>query len=311
MRTRSSSSRDTVVCGVDFSVHSRRALRYAVAAAKRLNATLTVLFVEDPLLITSAVFAYDESALAKETASQLRRFVRQVIGQAPGVPTQSVVAMGEPAREIEKAAARLGATLIVVGTQGLRGVRRIFLGSTTRQVLRTTSVPVLAIPPRAPTKPSARWPGRRVVVAVDLDDHTMADARAAAELAHRLGAKVVLVHVLPAIEAPPWIRLRNVRDATRLEEAEAKLTRVAETLAAGIHIKTHVLVGNPAEAIGSFTRRRIDLVILRLRRGKGVFGSRPGSLTYELLTVASTPVLAIPGTPSEAERQVDQVVRAS
>jgi nucleotide-binding universal stress UspA family protein len=300
-----------VVCGVDFSVHARRALRYAMAAAKRLNATLTVLFVEDPLLITAAVVAYDEVALAKERASRLRRFVQQVIGQAPGVPTECVVAMGEPAREIERAAARLGATLIVVGTQGLRGVRRIFLGSTTRHLLRTTSVPVLAIPPRAPAKPSAQWPGRRVAVAVDLDDHTMADARAAADFAHRLRAKVVLVHVLPAIEAPPWIRLRGGRDATRIEEAEAKLTRVAEVLGTSIHVETHVLVGNPAEAIRSFARRRIDLVILTLRRGKGVLGSRPGSLTYELLTVTATPVLAIPGTPLEGEMHLDQVVRAS
>ena len=311
MRTRSSSSRHTVVCGVDFSVHARRALRYAVAAAKRLNATLTVLFVEDPLLITAAVVAYDEVALAKETAIRLRRFVHHVIGQAPGVPTECLVATGEPARELERAAARLGATLIVVGTQGLRGVRRIFLGSTTRHVLRTTSVPVLAIPPRAPAKPSAQWPGHRVAVAVDLDDDTMADARAAAELAHRFSAKVVLVHVLPTIQAPPWIRLRGGRDATRIEEAEAKLTRVAETLGTGIHVETRVLVGNPAEAIASFAKRRVDLVILTLRRGKGVLGSRPGSLTYELLSVAATPVLGIPGTPLEGEVHVDQVVRAS
>jgi nucleotide-binding universal stress UspA family protein len=300
-----------VVCGVDFSVHARRALRYAVAAAKRLNATLTVVFVEDPLLITAAVVAYDEVALAKETASRLRRFVQHVIGQAPGVPTECVVVTGKPAREIERAAARLGATLVVVGTQGLRGVRRIFLGSTTRHVLRATSVPVLAVPPRAPATPSAGWPARRVAVAVDLDDHTMADARAAADFAQRLRAKVVLVHVLPAIEAPPWMRLRGERDATRIKDAEVKLTRVAAALGAGTHVETHVLVGNPAEAIGYFARRRVDLVILTLRRGPGVLGSRPGSLTYELLTVTSTPVLAIPARPLEEEMRLDHVVRAS
>jgi nucleotide-binding universal stress UspA family protein len=131
MRTKSRASRDTLLCGVDFSAHSRRALRYAVAAAKRINGTLTVLFVEDPLLITAAVVADDDGALTKETASQLRRFVRRAIGQAPGVPTECIVAVGKPAHGIERAAARLGATAIVVGTQGLRGVRRLFLGPTT------------------------------------------------------------------------------------------------------------------------------------------------------------------------------------
>jgi nucleotide-binding universal stress UspA family protein len=297
MRTKSLASRDTILCGVDFSAHSRRALRYAVTAAKRLNGTLTVLFVEDPLLITAAVVAYEDDALAKETVSQLRRFVRRAIGQAPGVPTECLVAVGQPAHEIERAAARLGATAIVVGTQGLRGVRRIFLGSTTRQVLRTTSVPVLVIPPRAPAKPSARWPSNRVAVAVDLDDYAMVDAQAAARLAGRFSAKLVLVHVLPAIQRPPWMRLRGGRDARRIEEAAAELARVAEALETDA--ETRVLVGNPAVATASFAKRRFDLVILTLRRGKGVLGSRPGSLTYELLTAAATPVLAIPGAPSE------------
>jgi nucleotide-binding universal stress UspA family protein len=300
MRTKSHVRRDTFLCGVDFSAHSRRALRDAVAAAKRLDGTLTVLFVEDPRLIAAAVVAYGDDALAKEAASQLRRFVRRAIGQVPGVPTECVVAVGKPAPEIEKAAARLGATAIVLGTQGLRGVRRIFLGSTTQHVLRTTSVPVLAIPPRAPAKPSARWPGDRVAVAVDVDDYTMVDARAAARLAGRFNAKVVLVYVLRAIQGPPWLKLRGGRDATRIEEAAAKLARVAEALGPAVDVETRVLIGNPAEAIAAFTKKeRVDLAILTLRRGKGILGSRPGSMTYQLLTLGSTPVLSIPGRPSE------------
>jgi nucleotide-binding universal stress UspA family protein len=280
-------------------VHSRRALRYAAAAAKRLGATLTVLFVEDALLAAAADVAYDDGALPKETASQLRRFVQDSIGREPGVPTECVASAGKPAREIEQAAARLGAALVVVGTQGLRGVRRVFLGSTTQQLLRIASVPVLAIPPRAPARPPSAWPGRRAAVAVDLADRNMADAQAAARFAHRFDATLVLVHVLPPIQRPAWMRPRGGGDPARIEEAEADLTRVAEDLGTGTRVETRVLVGDPAEAIASFTKRRFDLVILTLRRGKGVLGSRPGSITYELLGLAATPVLAIPGTPSE------------
>jgi hypothetical protein len=71
-----------------------------VAAAKRLDGTLTVLFVEDPRLITAAVVAYGDDALAKKAASELRRFVQRAIGQIPGVPTTCVVAVGKPAPEI-------------------------------------------------------------------------------------------------------------------------------------------------------------------------------------------------------------------
>jgi hypothetical protein len=128
---------------------------------------------------------------------------------------------------------------------------------------------VLAIPPRAPAKPSAQWPGDRVAVAVDLDDYTMVDARAAARLARRFKARVVLVHVLPAIQRPPWMRLQGNRDARRLEKAAAEVARVAEALGPGTDVETRVLIGNPAEAIASFTRKeRLGLAILTLRRGK-------------------------------------------
>jgi nucleotide-binding universal stress UspA family protein len=287
-----------VLCAVDFSVHSRRALRYASAAATRLNGRLAVLFVEDPLLFGASAVAYDERALANETASQLQRFVRQSIGEAHGVPTECVVAVGKPAPEIEKAAVRLGATIIVVGTQGLRGVRRVFLGSTTRHVLRAVSVPVLAIPPRAPAKPPAGWPGRKMAVALDLEDETVVDAQGAARLAHLFNAKLVLIHVLPAIQTPGWVKLRRGGDTIRIRAAELELRRVAEALAMGADVEVRVLVGNPAAAIASFAKRRFDLVILTMRRGKGVLGSRPGSITYELLSLAATPVLAIPSTPS-------------
>jgi nucleotide-binding universal stress UspA family protein len=44
-------------------------------------------------------------------------------------------------------ARRLGCNLIVMGTHGLTGATRVFLGSTTEKVLRHAHVPVLTIPP--------------------------------------------------------------------------------------------------------------------------------------------------------------------
>jgi len=299
VNNRSRGTPGTVLCAVDFSAHSRRALRYAAAAAKRLNATLTVLFVEDQLLMTAADVADQDDVLVKKTNSELRRLVRQSIGQSPGAPIEYVVAAGKPAAEIEKAAASRGAAVIAVGTAGLRGARHIFLGSTTRDLLRTAQVPVLAIPPRTPAKPPAKWPRQRVAAAVDLDDHTLMDARAAAQFAHRFGATLMLVHVVPSIQRPPWMTLRRGGDTTLIEAAEAELLRVAKALGTGTDIETQVLVGSPAEAIASFAKRRFDLIILTLRRGKDLLGSRPGTLTYELLTLAATPVLAIPGAPAK------------
>ena len=56
-----------------------------------------------------------------------------------------VVTTGDPADEIARTATRLRSDLIVMG--GRSGFKKLFLGSTTEQVLRRASIPSLAIPP--------------------------------------------------------------------------------------------------------------------------------------------------------------------
>ena len=47
----------TILCPVDFSIHSRQALAYAAVIAAKKNARLVVVFVEDPLLAAAAAVA--------------------------------------------------------------------------------------------------------------------------------------------------------------------------------------------------------------------------------------------------------------
>lgn len=138
----------TVLCPVDFSELSASVLRSAAALADRLGARLTVVHVNDPLLVNAAVAAYNMDLLGEQTRADLREFVASTIlgvgGEAPE-PTIVVVA-GKPAREILNVARRERADLIVMGTHGLSRLRTVFFGSTTARVLRHTHVPVLALP---------------------------------------------------------------------------------------------------------------------------------------------------------------------
>lgn len=152
-----------ILCPVDFSATSRAALWVAGALARKSGATLTVLFVNDPLLNAAAAAGYDTKAIARTTASALHAFVRRVLGQWPALVRSTIctAAMGRPAREIVKAARADEAAVIVMGTHGLTGIRRLMLGSVTEEVLRTSPVPVLAVPNRvAPARRRAR-PSRR------------------------------------------------------------------------------------------------------------------------------------------------------
>lgn len=58
------------------------------------------------------------------------------------------LAMGEPWREITRAAARLGADLIVIGTVGRRGFARLALGSVAEKVIRHAGCSVFVVRPK-------------------------------------------------------------------------------------------------------------------------------------------------------------------
>ena len=84
----------------------------------------------------------------------MRRFCAPLL-DASGQSVEIVVRPGDAAKEIRNEAERLPFDLLILGTHGRSGFERLFLGSVTEKVLRSTRVPVLTIPPpvREPGSP--------------------------------------------------------------------------------------------------------------------------------------------------------------
>jgi nucleotide-binding universal stress UspA family protein len=141
-----------VLCPVDFSEHSRLALRYAEAVARRGKGTLTVTYANDPLLVTAAAVALHDRNIAKRSADELRAFINETLpaDAVKALRVKSLVSVGSLADEIMKAAARHRSDVIVMGTHGLTGADRVLMGSTTLSILQRTIVPVLAVPDLTP-----------------------------------------------------------------------------------------------------------------------------------------------------------------
>jgi nucleotide-binding universal stress UspA family protein len=293
----------SILCPVDFSEESRVALRYAETIAKRSQGHLTVLYVNDPLLIAAAAVALHDRTLAKRSDAELSRFVESTLSPNAARPVlvDHVVATGEPVDEITKTARRRRCDLIVMGAHGLTGADTLFMGSTTQGVLRLTTVPVLAVLVDASDKKRARhlersWPGQRIVAAVALDGRSMRDARIAADVARWFGSALLLVHVVPEFRAPIWLHTRiGANDRARISQARSRL----QVIAAGIgpdEVETRVLFGNAGDAIAALSAaERPGLVITGLRTAHKWFGPRRGSVSYQVLVRANTPVLALPG----------------
>jgi nucleotide-binding universal stress UspA family protein len=299
----------TVLCPVDFSEHSRQALAYAALLASRSKGRLVVIFVEDPLLASAAAVAYDERALKDKALMQLRRLVERTI-KPLGLPMSAVtidVAVGKPHQEIAWTAERLKCDVIVMGAHGRTGANKMMLGSTTHRLLRRSPLPILATPPVSSGNrgPAKGWPGKMILATVDLGARDRADALAAAVVARELGTQLELVHIVEPITAPPWIEVdADRRNLQRQRRAVVRLTQLQDELR-DVATAVRVEAGKPAEEIAAVaSSKHVGLVVMTRRRGQGLFGPRQGSISYEVLCKANTPVLALPSDKAWMRRVI-------
>jgi len=138
-----------ILCPVDFSAHSDRAMEYAGDLAQRFQADLTVLHViYDPLDITCSHIPHPpleqlREEMVREAERLLTRRVRRRLRHLPR--TKTAVAAGPPFRQIIRYAEEHHVDLIVMGTQGLTGLGRLIMGSTAERVVRMAPCPVVSI----------------------------------------------------------------------------------------------------------------------------------------------------------------------
>jgi nucleotide-binding universal stress UspA family protein len=124
-----------IVAGVDASAVATTALDHAVALAEAFAAHLVVVHARGLLESADAAAAFDpEAALAAAMART---------GAQPAA--SAAVEPGHPAEALLRAAEREGADLVIVGSRGSGGTRRL-LGSTSEAVLAGANRPVLVIP---------------------------------------------------------------------------------------------------------------------------------------------------------------------
>jgi len=290
----------SVLCAVDFSEHSRQALRYAEAIALRGNARLRVLYVNDPLLVAAAAALRDRQ-LAARSARELRTLVGSTVAGTLGARRRltTSVAVGDPGDEILKASAKHRTDVIVLGTRGLTGAQRILMGSTTLSVLQRTSVPVLAVPPRregALEPVLSSWPGEQIVAAIDLNGGLHNQVDTAARIAEWLGTSLLLIHVVADVARPAWLTTDlSAHDRIRLAQTRRRLDGIASRAQRYVQTATRVVCGNIADEIAAIAAsERTGLVLTALGDRRGWFGATRGSISYHVLSHAITPVLAYP-----------------
>jgi len=148
-----------ILCPVDFSDTSRRALEWAGQMAAWTGAALEVVHaMEDAPAMTAYAGLPDMGAPADPRASAQRDLNEWVAGLDEAVRSRSKIRVisGRSHKAILSYAAESRADLIVMGTHGRSGFEQAVMGSVTERVMRHAQCPVLVVPPPAEKDRPAR-----------------------------------------------------------------------------------------------------------------------------------------------------------
>ena len=296
---------ESILCAVDFSPQSSVALEVAADLTSRGAGHLTALYAEIfSLLDVSAVaMGYSTVLMRKSTVTQLQQLAQRVARRA-GLARDAWsvdTVVGTPAAAIVTYARKKDSDLIVMGTNGRRGAARLFFGTVADGVLRRTPSPVRAVPKSARRQAHRARPARGIVGAIELGRNERSDALRIARVAKMLGQPLTLLHAVAKTEVHPFLAPQlEQEDCRRLADAHSRLSRLAQSVGAA----SRVVLGRPDEEIpAAALERRAALVVLALRRGRGLFGSRQGTTTYRVLCGSTVPVLALPPVRPRRDRK--------
>ena len=299
-----------ILCPIDFSDFSRRALDHAVTIARWYGSRITLLHVCNVLPVaayapgratppSTQVLCTDRDALM----TAVHQFADAEVGSS--VPITCEIGEGNVADAILAKARTPSTDLIVIGTHGRSGFERVVLGSVTNKVLRRSECPVLSVPRNVPeVVPMPPTLFTQIVCAVDFSDCSMRALAYAMSLAQEADAHLTLTHV---IELPPEIPLdlhetmsggpRSLREYVAVAQSDRRERleqAVPDDVRAYCHVDTVLATGKPhREILRVATERSADLIVLGVHGRGAVDRLFFGSTTEHVVKQASCAVLTL------------------
>lgn len=296
-----------ILCPIDFSDSSDRALAQAAALARRSGARLTALHVVptfDPRFVRTGDWTDPLYVASPVPRDEVLQAVQRALDAAGPASDRTVAAAeaGDAAAVIVDQSLAARADLIVMGTHGRTGLDRALLGSVTEKVLHKAACPVLTVPPHAPAETTDRADAagfRRVVCAMDFSASAMQALGFARDLAHRAGGRVVVVHAIEFLpeDDPDRLshfnipRFRGLLAAQTREKLDAILAQVSQP---GDDLRPLVVNGRAHQQILRIAgEESADLIVMGAHGHDPLVRAIFGSTTQHVVRAAHCPVLTV------------------
>ena len=132
----------TILVTLDGTPTDRAIIEHVKALAKLANSKVVLLHVADGW----AARTYGSDAVSREILEDTAYLAKvNAEFQTAGIPAETEMAYGDPAKEIVKWVQQKGCDLVAMSTHGHRFLADVFLGTTASRVQHSISVPVLLL----------------------------------------------------------------------------------------------------------------------------------------------------------------------
>jgi nucleotide-binding universal stress UspA family protein len=137
-----------ILVPVDFSEHSQKALRYALAFAKQFDAEVTLVHIVEQMVYPGD-WMYPPLAVTDFATEKREQMVERLrsLDEGSGLKTQHIVRLGRAWQEVVEIAKEQHTDMIILATHGYTGLKHVLLGSVAEKIVRHAPCPVLSVRP--------------------------------------------------------------------------------------------------------------------------------------------------------------------
>ncbi len=295
----------TMLFAADFSEDSTQAFRLAGSLAVENKTRIVVLHVlepnlvvEEPVYLGQTTMQFYNAGRDEAQYESIKRKLGEVYIPGHAIDVEYHTREGHAAEEILRMADEVGADLIVMGTHGRTGLRRLLAGSVAATVLRGAHCPVLAL--RSGNRPRPAEEMRVLLHPTDFSDGCEAALRVARSLARDLGARLIVLHILP-FDLYLEGRMATGLDPQGYHDSLDMIRQRLDGPDLKQPVETRLCRGYEAEEILRMAQElEADLIVMGTHGWSGLGRLLMGSTAESVLSRADCPVLVVKASRSEA-----------
>jgi len=206
----------SIVVAIDFSSHSTRAFKEAIAIARCFGSELLLVHGATPAVYGTGMEPVPIECFEAEL-DVAKAKMAELIATEPDLQAFShkeFIAYARPVDLVQQVVVENKADLVVAGSHGARGVERLALGSVAESILSKVPCPVLIVGPHCTAKVH---PFRSILFATDLEATGLRSAQFASAFAERFHSPLTMLHVIekksPRSEIQPELAEEYARQA--------------------------------------------------------------------------------------------------